>query len=175
MGLLGTRAYSMAAGENPYRGERWTVEEAEDPLYPADLARKRKKPPNPLFLTLKWLVIILVPVYFVLQPNFRRPKPQPLYPCRSNLKNLATALEMYASDNQGHYPDRLELLVSGKYLKTIPTCPAVKRMTYTDYQVSRQPDNFTVSCVGDNHVEGYHKSAPNFPRYNAMEGLVEPL
>lgn len=31
--------------------------------------------------------------------------------CKSNCKNIATALEMYAGDNGGHYPLRLQELI----------------------------------------------------------------
>ena len=38
---------------------------------------------------------------------------------RNKLKNVATALEMWAVDHQGQYPERLDQLV-GSYLRTIP-------------------------------------------------------
>jgi hypothetical protein len=96
--------------------------------------------------------------------------------CKSNCKNIATALEMYADDNHGHYPRNLEQLTVGNYLKLIPTCPAVGRMTYTNYHVSQKPDSYRFACVGDNHARSYAhfgKPSNNCPRYNAESGLVD--
>jgi hypothetical protein len=90
---------------------------------------------------------------------------------------MATALEMYASDYHGQYPDSLGLLTTGNYLKTLPTCPVAGAMTYTNYQVSRDPDSFSFACVGDNHANSYAGYLPasshNYPRYHASEGLID--
>jgi len=63
--------------------------------------------------------------------------------CKSNLKNIATALEMYATDNRGRYPTGLDQLLQPPtpYLKQIPTCPAAGRSTYGDYQMTYNPDD----------------------------------
>lgn len=112
----------------------------------------------------------------IILPNFQKCHcGSPLTGCKSNLKNIATALEMYASDHDGHYPVRLGQLTP-VYLKTIPTCPAAGRMTYINYHASQKPDNFHVACVGDNHAKSYAhygKSSYNFPRYRAEDGLIE--
>ena len=42
--------------------------------------------------------------------------------CQKNTKELATALEMYSTDNGGKYPDRLGKLVPD-YVSSIPNCP----------------------------------------------------
>jgi len=90
--------------------------------------------------------------------------------CKSNLKNLATALEMYATDHQGHYPDSLQTLVNQKYLKTIPSCPEARCDTYScSYQRLQGPDQFVLCCTG-----AYHRKVlqPNHPAYSAEQGLV---
>lgn len=163
-------------GGNPYHDEVLVVESEEDPLNPPELGRRPRKPTNIPLLVLKWLAIILVPVAFVCKYwVFSRPRSSSdLAACRSNLKNVATALEMYSTDNAGQYPEKLESLLPGKYLNALPTCPAAGRMTFTDYQGIRSPDNFSLSCVGENHSRQYHKSAPNYPRYNGSVGLLEP-
>ena len=89
--------------------------------------------------------------------------------CKSNCKNIATALEMYASDNSGNYPRSLHRLTVGGYLKTIPTCPAASEATYTNYRVSRNPDTFSFACVGNNHAGPYD----NYPRYDAEESVTD--
>ncbi|MBN9415156.1 MAG: hypothetical protein J0I12_06930 [Candidatus Eremiobacteraeota bacterium] len=91
--------------------------------------------------------------------------------CKSNCKNIATALEMYASDHKGRYPRRLEQLEGGIYLKTLPTCPAAGRMTYENYRVSTRPDAFSFACCGTNHSSA--QAGANLPRYSAELGLVE--
>lgn len=87
--------------------------------------------------------------------------------CKSNLKNCATALEMYACDSSGRYPTEMQALTPN-YLRTLPTCPTAGTYTYT-YQRSEQPDNFTLLCQGNHHGMG-----PDLPRYTAVEGLNAP-
>ena len=98
--------------------------------------------------------------------------------CKSNLKNCATALEMYASDNEGHYCSDPTLLIRGNYLKLIPTCPGANKDSYSQsYTCQASPDNFTLYCKGDNHGKAYpaYDSAKreNFPQYNSTEGLID--
>ena len=134
-------------------------------------------------LTILELVIILAVLAilaFILAPNFHRHKGGQLTACKSNLKNLATALEMYASDNKGRYPSNLDMLTRpnkpGPYLKTIPTCPTVGKVTYLDYQFSTKPDSFSYSCCGNNHGKaftGFNKDSTNYPQYSAVEGLID--
>lgn len=100
-------------------------------------------------------------------------EPSSLEVCRTAQKNLATNLEMYATDNQGRYPKKLEQLIP-LYMKSLPTCPAVLSVTYTDYSCSLKPDNYSFSCVGDNHARQYGKPTPNYPRFNSMAGALEP-
>lgn len=95
--------------------------------------------------------------------------------CKSNCKNIATALEMYASDNRGSYPSRLDKLTQGNYLKVIPTCPAAGRSTY-GYHRSTEPETFRFVCSGNNHARaytGFSTSSNNFPRYDAEKGLID--
>jgi len=95
--------------------------------------------------------------------------------CKSNCKNIATALEMYSSDNGGRFPSTLAKLTEGNYLKTLPTCPAAAKMTYL-YHGSSEPDTFRFACTGNNHAKaytGFSTSSNNYPRYNSEEGLVD--
>ncbi|CAN0409467.1 unnamed protein product, partial [Phaeothamnion confervicola] len=50
--------------------------------------------------------------------------------CKSNLKNLATALEFYSTDNAGRYPNSISKIVPG-YLKTLPLCPSAGTDSYS--------------------------------------------
>ena len=111
----------------------------------------------------------------ILVPNFIRARAQGSVPggCKSNLKNLATSLEMYASDNQRHYPQKLSQ-IAPNYLRIIPQCPSAQSDTYSaTYGVAQEPDAFTVCCNGL-----YHTAAgiqiPNFPQYTSYRGLLLP-
>lgn len=104
---------------------------------------------------------------------FRQPVPQArpvTVGCKSNLKNVGTALEMYESDFKV-YPDRLTLLTPN-YLKTIPTCPAASRDTYSA-SAEMAPEHYTVMCAGRNHP-GYRVLGleENYPRCTDVGGLT---
>ncbi len=86
--------------------------------------------------------------------------------CKSNLRNIGTALEMYSTDYSGRYPTSSTLLTPN-YLKTIPTCPAVGECTYV-FQTASNPDLFTVVCSGDNH----RIPALNYPQFTSVKGGV---
>lgn len=91
--------------------------------------------------------------------------------CQSNLKNIATSLEMWASDHAGRYPERLSQLTPDYSVK-IPECPASGADTYSaHYKFGRKPDRFSVYCWGHHHKEA---AVPvNRPAYNSDIGLVK--
>jgi hypothetical protein len=49
--------------------------------------------------------------------------------CRTNLKNIHVALEMFSCDHRGRFPDRLEDLTLA-YLADLPVCPSAGYPTY---------------------------------------------
>lgn len=109
----------------------------------------------------------------ILIPSFERARAQAqLTACRSNLKNIATSLEMYGTDHEGHFPKQLSALVPA-YLRRIPACPATETDTYSKaYQPAVKPDEYTVYCEGHGHqILGYPS---DFPKYTSTQGLVEP-
>jgi hypothetical protein len=141
-------------------------------------------PPHWLWRLLRTLLIalgVLVGAFICLlfaNPRGMRSRAQgQLTACKSNCKNVATALEMYASDNKGRYPVVLSSLTRGNYLKLIPTCPAAGSDTYTaSYQVQANPDRFSFYCQGNNHPKAYAGFSPpydNFPQYSAEMGLLD--
>lgn len=89
--------------------------------------------------------------------------------CASNLKNIGTALEMYSTDNAGHYPSSLDSLTPN-YLKIIPTCASAGSDTYSQgYVFNAAPDTYTISCRGYYHSQvGIPK---DFPQYDSIIGL----
>jgi hypothetical protein len=97
--------------------------------------------------------------------------------CKSNLKNIGTALEMYSTDNGGKYPKGLDALTP-KYLKTIPECPAAAAMTYqaqfgpgAEGNTEKYLDFYTVCCAGKHHADV--NVDPDYPRYTSVAGLIE--
>ncbi|MHC9544141.1 MAG: hypothetical protein AB9903_31895 [Vulcanimicrobiota bacterium] len=87
--------------------------------------------------------------------------------CRANLQNIATALEMYSTDNAGEYPPMLSYLTPS-YLSTIPSCPNVEIDTYScSYKPGKK--DFYVCCLGNNHPE----LLENMPAYSSKQRLIE--
>ena len=105
-------------------------------------------------------------------PNFTRARARgQLVACKSNLKNIGTALEMYSVDNSGRYPTRLSQLTPD-YLRLVPTCPAAGSDTYSEgYACTSKPDGYTVRCKGSHHeAVGY---PADFPAYTSGAGLID--
>lgn len=97
--------------------------------------------------------------------------------CKSNLKNIGTALEMYATDFEGRYPPSLSLLTPN-YLKTLPECPSAATTSYIMESGLKAPGNEKkkkefrhLECRGEHH-KPVGLSA-GYPRYNTVEGLIE--
>lgn len=97
--------------------------------------------------------------------------------CKSNLKNIGTAQEMYATDFSGHYAADFALLTPN-YLKTIPDCPAAGDVTYqmnlgtsVAYNKAGFEDYYFLQCSGTHHVA---VSIPaNYPQYDGIQGLID--
>ncbi len=120
------------------------------------------------------VIAIIAILAAILVPNFVRARAQGhLTACKSNLKNIGTALEMYSTDHSGRYPKDLSTLTTGNnggYLKTIPSCPAKGSATYS-YKSTVNPDIFTVWCSGSQHT--VLDVSENYPQYDSIKGLYE--
>ena len=109
--------------------------------------------------------------------------------CKSNLKNIGTALELYSTDWSGSYPTELSNLTPN-YLKTIPECPVTGEMSYraafgpgAGYNTGTELEDGTKSepwqnyyliwCDGSDHNKAYGTPV-NYPQYDAIQGLIEP-
>jgi competence protein ComGC len=139
------------------------------------IGTQSSNPPDPApqgTSCLAWIIaagLVLTLLGAILIPNFIKPSSQgALTNCKSNLKKMATELEMYANDNRGQYPAALSQIESPTYLKELPTCPAAGKVTYV-YSRSEKPEAFTVFCQGAHHPT----DSPNFPQYTAERGLME--
>lgn len=116
------------------------------------------------------VIAIIAILAAILVPNFIRARAQAhLTACESNLRQIATSLEMYSVDNRGHYPPTINLLTPN-YLKTMPECPAAGSDTYTGmYDVTINPDTYSYYCEGPFH-QGLG-IAPNYPQWVSATGL----
>lgn len=115
----------------------------ETAIPPEDLQEeeiKREKSPGYWRKTLSYIAfdIAVLAVIFLLAIPFTTTAPDymrgsategcsRLNGCESNLKNLATALEMYATDNDGNYPPDIKFLKDQGYIRQQPVCPYSKR------------------------------------------------
>jgi len=116
---------------------------------------------------------------WLLAPQFTRSchRQTPLTACKSNLKNIGTALEMYSTDWSGHYPPNLNLLTPN-YLKTLPECLNAERVTYriatglnAPLNHGRFQDYYLVECTGTSHQDV--NIPADYPKYTGIMGLIE--
>lgn len=141
----------------------------------------KKKKSGFTLIELMIVIAIIAILAAILVPNFLKARAQgQLTACKSNCKNIATALEMYSSDNGGRYPVSASFqqqLTSGNYLKLIPTCPAAGQATYiAGFQATQTPDSFSFYCNGNNHAKaytGFTSASAGFPQYSAESGLLD--
>lgn len=146
------------------------------------LSKKRRRGGFTL-IELMIVIAIIAILAAILVPNFIRARAQgQLTACKSNLKNIGTALEMYSTDWSGKYPTALATLTPN-YLKTIPECPADGTDTYTGgyvtgagtaYNNGATPftDYYFVMCNSATAHVGVSLPA-NYPQYDGIQGLIE--
>ncbi len=128
------------------------------------------------------VIAIIAILAAILVPNFIRARAQgQLTSCKSNLKNIGTACEMYATDNLGRYPETGKLGdaltksdTNGQqpYMRKIPQCPSAGKDTYSNaYKSKTNPDAYLVYCEGSNHTAAGCNQ--HYPAFNATVGLIE--
>ncbi|MEW6279902.1 MAG: hypothetical protein AB1758_14835 [Candidatus Eremiobacterota bacterium] len=116
----------------------------------------------------RWVAIIALTLGACASPP--PPGGGPLGECVSSLKNLDTALMMYASDYPGAYPTSLSRLTP-EYVKEIPRCPTGgSYAAVTTGPNGDAPDFYTLWCTGDHQPQGL---PPGFPQFTSQEGLIE--
>jgi hypothetical protein len=111
-------------------------------------------------------------MYDYVKYNFFTSKEQKQFTqCQCNCKNIGTALEMYSTDHQGHYPTgNIVAALVPTYLKSIPTCPSAGADTYSSaYSSTMNPDEYTFYCNGLNHNKLGVQA--NYPQYYSTQGI----
>jgi Tfp pilus assembly protein PilE len=100
-------------------------------------------------------------------PGFMRARQQGQWAaCRSNLKKLSTAVELYAEDNRKQLPESLVDLVP-RYMTSLPMCPAARQFRYR-YTCNQRADNYTIYCCGNAHRP---VAADDRPRFSKLKGF----
>ena len=118
------------------------------------------------------VIAIIAILAAILVPNFVKARAQgQLTACKSNLKNIGTACEMYASDHNGRYVNATGDLQTKGYMKVVPTCP-LDGSTYT-YACTANPDYYYLVCTTGNHKEAGMKDV-GYPQFDSVIGLVAP-
>ncbi len=130
----------------------------------------KEEPVNPIFAAIDFIsrfkyAAVIIPVAGILSVAFPyisyMAAKNKLTSCRGNMVRIGTALEMYSTDNSGHYPDRLKDLAP-VYLADIPACPSAETDTYSaGYQGRCNPDYYTYCCKGKNHTAAFIQE--NYP------------
>lgn len=133
--------------------------------------------PRSCIMTVVALLALTCVAGAFLVPNFIRARSRgQLTACKSNLKNIGTAYEMYSTDWSGQYPSTIDKLTPN-YLKTIPECPSAGSITYSamvGQAANNNPgfkDYYYVECHGANHTAVSVKA--NYPAYDGITGLIE--
>jgi prepilin-type N-terminal cleavage/methylation domain-containing protein len=123
------------------------------------------------------VIAIIAILAAILVPNFVKARAQgQLTACKSNLKNIGTAMEMYASDHNGRYVTGTDLsgsdLTEQGYMKVVPTCPVTNGSQYT-YSATANPDYYYLRCDCGAHQQAGMKSK-SYPQFDSIMGLVAP-
>jgi len=116
-------------------------------------------------------IAIIAILMAVLLPNYVRAKSRSrLTTCESGMRNMATALELYARNNSDLYPTSLGLLAPN-YMAAIPSCPSAgNNLPYLN-GFSSSTTNYTMSCSGSSHQDIGVPSG--YPQYYLVGGLKE--
>lgn len=116
------------------------------------------------------VVAIIAMLVLILVPNFVRARAQAqTASCMMNLKEIATALELYQADND-RYPTATNQALDGSdpnllpYVKQVPVDPVAGPTAYYEY-TTRNPSegdaSYTIVCPGSHDPGTLAKFAPD--------------
>jgi len=124
------------------------------------------------------IVVFVTLIYtMIFAPEFRCSNNMNLlHTCELNLKNIATALEVYAEDYEGNYPPSLSYLTekttsSGDfYIESLPECVGLEKSSY-GYKSCEKSHSFTLWCNSLENHSGIYSITGCWPQYNVKEGI----
>ena len=80
------------------------------------------------------VICIMCIIISIIMPSFMRARSMAQYTgCQSNLKSIATAVELYATESESRYPTSIDVLPP-QFIGHLPTCPSCQlgySYTYT--------------------------------------------
>ena len=89
--------------------------------------------------------------------------------CIQNERNIATALQLYANENENRYPDSLTDLTgrpgSAYFIQSITTCPSNRTSYGLGYSVSQENTEYLLSCPGIHHIQLPGQVQGTYPRF----------
>jgi prepilin-type N-terminal cleavage/methylation domain-containing protein len=89
--------------------------------------------------------------------------------CQLNLKAIATAIQTYEVQHKT-IPDDLDILREEQFLGSLPICPSDGK-SY-GYEVSRQPDDYTISCEGNFHNLMFDYVEEGYPKFTPSRSII---
>lgn len=111
------------------------------------------------------VVLIIAVIAMLLLPNYVRARSRSrLTACETNLRNMASALEVYAADNDKKFPTDLTALTPA-CIQSVPTCPSAgsSQPYVSGFSSTVIPANYTLTCQGSYHFDlGLPADAPSF-------------
>lgn len=145
------------------------------------------------------LIVLVITglLFWIMSPSYFKARcSAQVTECKSNLKNMATALEMYAADNEKAYPANFDAICAGNgnYLKCMPTCPSKHNRIFVhdrsielmywkgppagpdySYNVTFQPAAYSLHCLRNHDAayKGFKSSPRNYPQYDSEKGLLD--
>lgn len=105
-------------------------------------------------------------------PNFSKARSQSKFSaCKTNIKNIATAIEMYSVAEDAMYPINLGKIITADYIPQEPFCPE-KQTSYRYGRTSSPCVGYSIWCAGNNH---YTMLMYTGPGYGSVSGLKDNL
>ena len=87
--------------------------------------------------------------------------------CLQNERNLATALQLYALENENLFPNDLATIAlpPQPFIKHIEVCPSTNDSYTTSYEILNNNADYLIRCPGDHSVQlGAALCDPEFPQ-----------
>jgi len=123
------------------------------------------------------VIAIIAILATIIMPKFTQARDRSkLQACKTNLRHVGVALEMYANENQRLYPATGSvssscILVTAGYLKRDARCP----VTNNTYWITAAADNTYCNCAcGASPSAHASMGIPDYyPRYDTRRGVLE--